>query len=154
MKIRPASVFFAISGEGRPHCPAGRSIASWYTPAAMFRPARHRRLLAGILLFALMLQSLLPAMAGVLTEGSGRWIEVCAGSGVKWVKIDQQAADGEHAYDGQCLLCAATGALPEFDARRHLQAHGSDARPAVMGTDPRRVFPGHALRSRAPPVLS
>ena len=120
----------------------------------MFNPSRHRRLLAGILLFALMLQSLLPAMAGALTNGSDRWIEVCAGSGVKWVKIDQHAAAGEHASDEHCLLCAATGPVPEFDARRHLQSHGSDARPAVMAAEPRRVFPGHALRSRAPPALS
>ncbi len=120
----------------------------------MFLPARHRRLLAGLLLFALMLQSLLPAMAGALTHGADRWIEVCAGSGVKWVKIDQHAATGEHASDGHCLLCAATGAEPDFDACAHLQAHGSDARPDVTATEPRRVFPGHALRSRAPPALS
>jgi len=122
-------------------------------------PTRSRRLLAGILLFALMLQSLLPAMAGALTDGPDRWIEVCAGSGVKWVKIDRgnvdpHAATGEHASDGHCLLCAATGAVPEFDARRHLQAHANDARPTVIAASPRRVFPGHALRSRAPPVFS
>ncbi len=120
----------------------------------MFNPARHRRLLAGILLFALMLQSLLPAMAGALTDGSGRWIEVCAGSGVKWVKIDQHPAADEHASDGHCLLCAATGAAPEFDARRHLLPQGRDARPVAMAAVPHRVFPGHALRSRAPPAFS
>ena len=120
----------------------------------MSTPARHQRLLAGILLFALLLQSLLPAMAGALTDVPGRWIEVCAGSGVKWVEIDQHADDDNHASGAHCLLCSATGAVPEFDARRHLQAHANDARPTVIAASPRRVFPGHALRSRAPPVFS
>ncbi len=114
-------------------------------------PTRSRRLLAGILLFALMLQSLLPAVAGVLSSGSGRWIEVCANSGVKWVKLDTQPAGAEHAADGHCLLCAATGAAPDFDAGRYLQTQAVDARPSLSSFVAPRVFPGHALRSRAPP---
>ncbi len=117
-------------------------------------PTRSRRLFAGILLFALMLQSLLPAMAGVVSDGSARWIEVCANSGVKWVKLDTQPAGVEHATDSHCLLCAATGAAPDFDAGRYLQTQAVDARPSLQSPIAPRVFPGHALRSRAPPSYS
>ncbi len=120
----------------------------------MFNPARHRRLLAGILLFALMLQSLLPAIAGTVFEGSGRWIEVCASSGVKWVQLDQHAVAGEHVSDGHCLLCAATGAAPDFDARRYLSSQATDALPVWRATAAPATFPGHALHSRAPPAFS
>lgn len=120
----------------------------------MFNPSRHRRLLAGILLFALMLQSLLPGMAGAVSDSPGRWTEICASSGVKWVQLDLQSTPGEHTLDGHCLLCVATGALPDFDVRRHLQAHATDARPTPRALSTRRVFPGHALRARAPPAYS
>ncbi len=121
----------------------------------MVPSTRHRRLLAGILLFALMLQSLLPAFAGALSGGSSeRWIEVCANSGAKWVQLDSQPAAADHASAGHCLLCAATGAAPDFDARHFLQSHLSDPRPAPVAVAAPRVFPGHALRSRAPPVFS
>ncbi len=119
----------------------------------MFNPARHRRLLAGILLFALMLQSLLPAMASAVSEGSGRWIEVCASSGVKWVKLDTQPA-ADHTADGHCVLCAAAGALPDFDARRYLQPQTTDVFTEQRSAEVPPAFPGHALRSRAPPAFS
>jgi hypothetical protein len=114
--------------------------------------ARYRRLFAGILLFALMLQTLLPAMAGAVSEGSGRWIEVCANSGVKWVKLDAQTSAVEHASDGHCVLCAATGAAPDFDVHRYLQTQAVEARPLLAAFVAPRAFPGHALRSRAPPI--
>jgi hypothetical protein len=117
----------------------------------MTLPARYRRLFAGILLFALMLQTLLPAMAGAVSEGSGRWIEVCANSGVKWVKLDAHPTGAEHASDGHCLLCAATGAAPDFDVHRYLQTQAVDARPLLAARLVPHAYPGHALRSRAPP---
>jgi hypothetical protein len=120
----------------------------------MLNPVRHRRLLASLLLLALMLQSLLPAIAGSLSGGSGRWIEVCASSGVKWVKLDQQTAAGEHAGNGHCLLCAATGAAPDFDVHHYLQADACDARPTWHAVPTQARYPGHALQSRAPPLFS
>lgn len=116
--------------------------------------SRHRQLLAGILLFALMLQSLLPAMAGVVSERSGRWIEVCANSGVKWVQLDSHGTLVEHGNDSHCVLCAATGAVPDFDVCDYLQTPAVDARPALRAMVAPVVFPGHALHSRAPPADS
>lgn len=119
----------------------------------MFSPTRHRRLLASLLLLALMLQSLLPAMASAAAGASGRWIEVCASSGVKWVQLDTQSADA-HLADGHCLLCTATGAAPDFDARRYLPPQTTAPMAlALIAMDP-GVFPGHALHSRAPPAFS
>ncbi len=120
----------------------------------MLLPTRHRRLLAGFLLFALMLQALLPAMAGAVSDRSERWIEVCASSGVKWVQLDTQASAADHSADGHCMLCAATGALPDFDARRYLRPQGAETRTTPLALAAPPAFPGHALRSRAPPVFS
>ncbi len=135
----------------------------------------HRSLLSGLLLAALLLQSLLPAMAGLRAAQGAQWIEVCVSSGIRWVKVDasaattvQAAADpsadtsAAHppatphatAHQDHCVLCAATGAAPEFDAHRYLPlAVATVARPSLV-VSPVSAFPGHALQSRAPPVFS
>ena len=118
----------------------------------------HRSLLSGLLLAALLLQSLLPAFAAVRAEQGSRWIEVCVSSGIQWVKLDAGSQDpvphaaGAHA--DHCVLCAATGPTPDFDATHYLPTQTAGI--AVLPTLPSPVtaFPGHALRSRAPPVFS
>jgi Protein of unknown function (DUF2946) len=114
----------------------------------------HRRYLAGLLLLALLLQTLLPALGGAAAEASNRWIEVCASSGVKWVKLDQGSPAQQHSAADHCVLCAATGAAPEFDVQRYLTAFAATTYLVQKRVDAFGVFPGHAQRSRAPPVLS
>ena len=116
--------------------------------------AFHRRLLAGMVLFALLLQTMLPAVAGAAAGPADRWVEVCAASGLKWVKLDQDAAAGSHTASDHCALCAATGATPEFDAARYLRSSLAESRPAIKPSTPFQTFPSHLLRSRAPPPLS
>ncbi len=131
----------------------------------------HRSLLSGWLLAALLLQSLLPAMASMRAEQGAQWIEVCVSSGIRWVKVDASAAAaGQFAVDqaagdqpatthatahaDHCVLCAATGAAPEFDARRYLPLAVATLALPPSVVSPVPAFPGHALQSRAPPVFS
>lgn len=120
----------------------------------MFFRSLHRQLLAAIVLFALLLQTLLPAIAGAASVSGGRWIEVCAASGVKWVKLDHASGAGQQAAADHCPLCAATGALPEFDAAHYLKSATVDGPAASPLAASFLTFPGHRLRSRAPPRLS
>lgn len=119
----------------------------------MWIRALHCRLLSGILLFALLLQTLLPAMVGAAGPAE-RWIEVCAASGVKWVKPDPASSEVSHAASDHCTLCAATGATPEFDASRFLTSSLQESPPSGVTAAPFETFPSHLLRSRAPPRLS
>ena len=120
----------------------------------MFISTFRRRLTAGLLLCGLLLQMLLPALAGAATGSPERWVEVCAASGVKWVKLDPGAAGSQHGTGDHCVLCAATGAAPEFDARLYLSAPVAFARPVPFFASAVPAYPGHDLRARAPPSLS
>lgn len=120
----------------------------------MFLRRLPRRLLAAIVLHALLLQMVLPAIAGAMSGSGERWIEVCAASGVKWVKLDHAAPDGQHAAADHCVLCAATGAAPEFDAARYLKSALAESTSALLLPAFFPIFPGHSLRSRAPPAFS
>lgn len=113
-----------------------------------------RRLFSGLLLLALLMQTLLPAVAGVRGGSESRLIEVCAASGIKWVKLDPAQSSAPHAAGDHCMLCAATGAMPGFDAGRFLRAELTTERPQPALISVAFAFPGHALRSRAPPSLS
>lgn len=117
------------------------------------RPVQ-RRLLSCLLLLSLLLQLVLPAVAGARHGGEPGWVEICAASGIKWIKLDPAQAAGTHAGGDHCMLCAATGAAPEFDARRYLRAELAAEPPRLAVAGPTFIFPGHSLRSRAPPVLS
>jgi len=122
--------------------------------APMYLRALHRQLLAAVVLFALTLQLLLPAIAGAASNSSERWVEVCAASGVKWVKLDHASSDTEHVAAGHCMLCAATGAASEFDATRYLSRSLAEAQPVSFLAAPHHSFPGHIQRARAPPHLA
>ncbi len=121
----------------------------------MFRRIVSRPLLAGLLMAALLMQSLLPAFAGLRSGEHARWIEVCVSSGIKWVQVDANAADPAvdtgAGHQGQCVLCAATGAAPEFDVTRYLSSQAAVAMLLPVADILVTAFPGHALRSRAPP---
>mgnify|MGYP000199112537 CR=1 FL=1 len=124
----------------------------------MFLRRIPRHLFASLLVAALLLQSLMPAFAGMRSEQGARWIEVCVNSGIKWVKLDAGKADlPSHAADAHadhCVLCAATGPVPEFDALRFLPVQPVAAVTLPSVAVPVSAFPGHALRSRAPPAFS
>ena len=111
-----------------------------------------RRYLSGLLLLALLLQTLLPALAGATAEASNRWIEVCASSGVKWVKLDQGSPAHQHSAADHCVLCAATGAAPEFDARTHLDVRLRHEVVVSLPQVSHSWFAGHFILSRAPPA--
>ena len=122
-----------------------------------FRRA-HRSLLSGLLLAALLLQSLLPAFAAVRAEQGARWIEVCVSSGIKWVKLDtashESAPQAAAAHADHCVLCAATGPEADYDASQYLAAPTAAMVVLPALPSPVTAYPGHALRSRAPPVFS
>ncbi len=124
----------------------------------MFLRRIPRHLFASLLVAALLLQSLLPAFAGVRSDQGARWIEVCVNSGIKWVKLDAGKANAlPHAggsHVDHCVLCAATGPAPEFDVRRYLPVPSVAAVTLPVLVVPVTAFPGHALRSRAPPAFS
>ena len=105
-------------------------------------------------MLALLMQALLPALAGAAVESSQRSIEVCASSGVKWVQLDHISTTEQQHPAEHCALCAATGAASEFDVHRFLPALAPTTYPVSSRVDAFGVFPGHALRSRAPPSLS
>ncbi len=114
----------------------------------------HRQLLAGFVLFALLLQMVLPAIASAASPTSERWVEVCAASGVKWVKVDAGHDDQQHAASDHCVLCAASGPVPEFDVRRYLPTEIGNPHLAQYSAGFIPSFPGHATHSRAPPTFS
>lgn len=142
--MRPPSVPVADAGHVK-YCP-------------MFLRRFPRHLLASLLMAALLLQVLLPAIAGLQTGPGARWIEVCAGSGIKWVKSDLAGADTPSdlpaGHADHCALCAVTGPVPEFDATRFLPASQFARLALPASVSPVTAYPGHDLRSRAPPVFS
>lgn len=120
----------------------------------MYFRTLHRQLFAGIVLLTLLLQTVLPAIVSAATPASERWVEVCAASGVKWVKLDAGHADQQHAASDHCVLCAAAGPVPEFDVRRYVPAEIGDPHLAQSSAGFIPSFPGHATHSRGPPTLS
>ena len=120
----------------------------------MLLHAIRRRLLSSLLLVALLLQTMLPALGGASAEASNRWIEVCASSGVKWVQLNHDSPKQQHTAADHCVLCAATGAVPEFDVQRYLPVLAANTYLVPKRVDAFGAFPGHSQRSRAPPVFS
>lgn len=110
--------------------------------------------LAALLLFALLMQAMLPAWSAARAQSSARWIEVCSVAGLQWVKADPASDTASHGAADHCALCAASGALPGFDVDPYLRAGLSDATPPAATRQWVIAFPGHALRSRAPPSFS
>ena len=121
----------------------------------MFDRLRPRKALSRWLLAALLLQCLMPAIASVRAADSARWIEVCVNSGVKWVQMSEAAdTPSAHSAADHCVLCAATGAAPEFDVRSYLSAVSSFAPPSQPDPTLVRTFTAFHQHSRAPPSLS
>lgn len=93
----------------------------------MFPHFISRKALACWLVAALLLQALVPSIAAVHSGDGERWTEVCFSSGVKWVSMsDAGEPQFSHAAADHCVLCAATGAAPEFDVRDYLSDSATD----------------------------
>lgn len=111
-----------------------------------------RSLWSVLLLLALLMQALLPAVASAHADSGARWIEICSASSIKWIKLDASDDGRSHTSSDHCVLCAATGAAPGFDVHRHLRSDLVAAQSPRQGGDPVFAFPGHAQLSRGPPI--
>jgi len=141
---------------------AGEDLASWecimvcmikFRP--MFSRLISRKTLSCWLVAALLLQWLMPAMAGVRSGDGTRWTEVCVSSGVKWVQMsDASQAQFSHVAADHCVLCAATGAARDFDVRAYLSDAATDSLSLRRGRTPVLSFSAFQRRSRAPPSFS
>ena len=121
----------------------------------MFSRLISRKALSCWLVAALLLQSLMPAMAGVRSGDGTRWTEVCVSSGVKWVQMsDANKPQFSHAAADHCVLCAATGAAPEFDVRVYLSDSATDGFSFRRDRTPVLTFSAFQRHSRAPPSFS
>ena len=121
----------------------------------MFSRLVSRKALSCWLVAALLLQSLMPAMAGVRAGDGTRWTEVCVSSGVKWVPMsDAGEPQFSHAAADHCVLCAATGAAPEFDVRTYLSDSATDSLSLRRDRTPVLTFSAFQRQSRAPPSFS
>jgi hypothetical protein len=121
----------------------------------MFPRFTSRKALSCWLVAALLLQSLMPAIAGVRSGDGTRWAEVCVSSGVKWVSMsDAGEARVSHAAVDHCVFCAATGAAPEFDVRDYLSDSATDMPSIRRDRTPVLTFSAFQQQSRAPPSFS
>ena len=121
----------------------------------MFSCFISRKALSCWLVAALLLQSLMPAMAGVRSGDGKRWAEVCVSSGVKWVQMsDASEPQFSHAAADHCVLCAATGAAPEFDVLTYLSDSATDMPSIRRDRTPVLTFSAFQRQSRAPPSFS
>jgi hypothetical protein len=121
----------------------------------MFSRLISRKALSSWLVAALLLQSLMPAIAGVRSGEGKRWIEVCVSSGVKWVQMsDASEPQFSHTAADHCVLCAATGAVPEFDVRTYLSDSATDSLSLRRDRTPVLTISAFQRQSRAPPSFS
>jgi hypothetical protein len=121
----------------------------------MFFRLISRKALSYWLVAALLLQSLMPAMAAVRSGDGTRWTEVCVSSGVKWVPMsDTGELQFSHAAADHCVLCAATGAAPEFDVCTYLSDSATDSLSLRRDRTPILTFSAFQRQSRAPPSFS
>lgn len=112
------------------------------------------RLISRCLIALLLLQAALPSWAAFGSSSKAGWIEICAAGGIQWVKLaqpDSQPADHQTAHD-HCLLCASTGATPDFDAWAYLDAQRRDEAILLHPQSVPCWYAGHSILSRAPPA--
>lgn len=121
----------------------------------MFSRRSFTHLISRLLIAVMLLQLALPSWAAFSSMGKAGWIEVCATGGIKWIKLsdaDASGASSSHSQSDHCLLCASTGAAPEFDAQRFLSASFLEETSVHWLEPAYRRYSGHAILSRAPPA--
>jgi hypothetical protein len=114
------------------------------------------RWIAKFLLAAVLLQALAPAWASINSKGSDPLLEVCTAAGTQWIKqgIDKNDPSmlDQHSAHKHCVFCASTGATDAFDASKLLVNHISTEVPSRFISLFVRLFSGHSILSRAPPL--
>ena len=121
----------------------------------MFFRLISRKVLSCCLLAALLWQSLMPAIASLRSRDGARWIEVCVSSGVKRVQMDDaNEQQFSHAAADHCVLCAGTGATPEFDAGAYLSDLANENPFRRSDRTTILTFSAFQRQSRAPPCFS
>jgi len=142
-----------LAGEGLALWEIGRDCMIKF--CLMFFRLISRKALSRWLVAALLLQSLMPAMAGMRSGDGMRWAEVCVSSGVKWVQMsDASQAQFSHVAADHCVLCAATGAADEFDVSAYLSDVATDSPSIRRDRTPVLTFFAFQRQSRAPPIFS
>ena len=113
------------------------------------------RLIARILLAAILLQAAGPVLAAQSQKAGSPWIEICSTAGSKWIKgadVDKKSAADSHAGSKHCVFCGSTGASPAYDASHYIPVQASAVQPAAgMQCELRSSYAGHHHLSRAPP---
>ena len=124
------------------------------------------RLVAKFLFAALVPQAIAPALAANIVKpvgGDDGWTEVCTVFGTKWINQayithgtneSEKSSKSHDASAGHCIFCASTEALAVIDVARLVDESDSLATQTYANTPAARVFSGHSILSRAPPVLS
>ena len=116
------------------------------------------RLVARILLAALLLQAVVPAWANHKTSDAKHGTEICTSTGTKWVQTESVGGKSlpvSHAASDHCVFCSTTGASTEFNASDYLSFHCPQYQTVLQAdSDPVVQFVGHSKLSRAPPSHS
>lgn len=124
-----------------------------------------RRFAAWIACFAILLAALAPsisqAVANAKQESGSGWAEICSVAGIRFVQVDDGAADGKS--DGKamqmehCAFCSthagSVGLPPTSPVLPLPVASGTAIFPALYYQSPSPLFIWSTAQSRAPPAL-
>ena len=139
------------------------NAAVLYSPR-MKRHTNSLRWITHFLLAAVLLQALVPVWAGGRGSADKTLLEVCTATATQWIKQGAQASDQttdlttdqssiDHSPSHKhCVFCASTAAVDPFDASNLLVNHTSSNIVSVSAVPLVGIFPGHRIRSRAPPL--
>lgn len=124
-----------------------------------------RRFAAWIACFAILLAALAPSIsqtvANAKQESGSGWAEICSVAGIRFVQVDDGAADGKSGGKAMqmehCAFCsthAGSVGLPPASPVLPLRlSSGTAIFPALYYQSPAPLFIWSAAQSRAPPSL-
>ena len=125
-----------------------------------------RRFAAWIACFAILLAALAPsisqAVANAKQESGSGWAEICSVAGIRFVQVDDGAADeksvGKAMQMEHCAFCSthagSVGLPPTSPMLPQLVASGTAIFPALYYQSPAPLFIWSTAQSRAPPTLN
>ncbi|MGK5060690.1 DUF2946 domain-containing protein [Janthinobacterium sp. LB2P49] len=124
-----------------------------------------RRFAAWIACFAILLAALAPsisqAVANAKQESGSGWAEICSVAGIRFVQVDDGAADGKSGGKAMqmehCAFCSthagSVGLPPTSPVLPLPVASGTAIFPALYYQSPSPLFIWSTAQSRAPPAL-
>lgn len=124
-----------------------------------------RRFAAWIACFAILLAALAPsisqAVANAKQESGSGWAEICSVAGIRFVQVDDGAADGKSGGKAMqmehCAFCSthagSVGLPPASPVLPLLVASDTAIFPALYYQSPAPLFIWSTAQSRAPPSL-